>query len=54
MVSQRAFFSVSAFLFAASAAVTVVWCESMSAMGGMLMPGKTYLDAAASAVAPFR
>jgi predicted metal-binding membrane protein len=37
--SERAFFGVSALLFAASAAVTVVWCESMSAMGGMPMPG---------------
>ncbi len=39
MVSQRTFFGVSALLFAASAAVTVVWCASMSAMGGMTMPG---------------
>ena len=39
MVSERAFFSVSALLFAASAAVTVAWCGSMSAMGGMPMPG---------------
>jgi len=37
--SQRAFFSVLALLFAASAAVTIVWCASMSAMGGMPMPG---------------
>jgi len=37
--SQRAFFSVSALLFAASAAVTIAWCASMSAMGGMPMPG---------------
>src|SRR6266487_6166763 len=37
--SQRAFFGVSALLFAASAAVTIVWCGSMSAMGGMRMPG---------------
>jgi predicted metal-binding membrane protein len=37
--SQRAFFGVSALLFAASAAVTSVWCASMSAMGGMPMPG---------------
>jgi hypothetical protein len=27
--SQRAFFGVSALLFAASAAVTIVWCASM-------------------------
>jgi predicted metal-binding membrane protein len=37
--SQQAFFGVSALLFAASAAVTVVWCASMSAMGEMPMPG---------------
>ena len=39
MVSERAFFGVSALLFAASAAATVVWCASMSATGGMAMPG---------------
>jgi predicted metal-binding membrane protein len=38
-VSQQAFFGVSALLFAASAAVTIVWGASMSAMGGMPMPG---------------
>jgi predicted metal-binding membrane protein len=37
--SQHAFFGVSALLFAASAAVTIVWCASMSAMGEMPMPG---------------
>ena len=37
--SQQAFFVVAALLFAASSAVTVVWCESMSAMGEMPMPG---------------
>jgi predicted metal-binding membrane protein len=37
--SQRAFFGVSALLFAASVAVTIVWCASMSAMGEMPMPG---------------
>ena len=37
--SQRALFGVSALLFAASAAGTIVWCASMSAMGGMTMPG---------------
>jgi predicted metal-binding membrane protein len=37
--SQREFFVVAALLFAASSAVTVVWCESMSAMGEMPMPG---------------
>jgi hypothetical protein len=35
---QRAFFAVSALLFAANAAVTIVWCASMSAMGEMPMP----------------
>ena len=39
MASERAFLGVSALLFAASAAVTIVWCASMSAMGGMPMPG---------------
>jgi predicted metal-binding membrane protein len=38
-VSQRAFFAISALLFAASTAVTIVWCASMSAMGEMPMPG---------------
>jgi predicted metal-binding membrane protein len=37
--SQRAFFGVSALLFAAGAAVTIVRSASMSAMGGMPMPG---------------
>jgi len=37
--SERAFFSVSALLFAASAVVTIAWCGSMSAMRGMPMPG---------------
>ena len=32
-------FFVSGLLFAASAALTIVWCESMSAMGAMAMPG---------------
>jgi len=37
--SQRNFIAVSALLFAVSAAATIVWCSSMSAMGGMPMPG---------------
>jgi predicted metal-binding membrane protein len=37
--SQQALFSVSALLFAASTAMTIAWCASMSAMGGMPMPG---------------
>ncbi len=36
---QRAFFGVSALLFTASVALTIVWCASMSAMGEMPMPG---------------
>lgn len=59
--SQRAFLGVSAVLFVASAAVTVLWCLSMSDMGEIPMPGgwmmsmmwmpmceQTWLDAAAS------
>ena len=37
--SQRAFFGISALLFAGSAAVTIAWCASMSSMSGMPMPG---------------
>lgn len=37
--SERIFFGVSALLFAASTAATIVWCASMSAMGEMPMPG---------------
>jgi predicted metal-binding membrane protein len=37
--SERAFLGVSALIFAASAAVTIAWCASMAAMGGMPMPG---------------
>ena len=36
---MRALLGVSALLFAGSAAVTIAWCTSMSAMGGMPMPG---------------
>lgn len=36
--SQRAFIGITALLFAGSAVMTVVWCGSMSAMGGMAMP----------------
>jgi predicted metal-binding membrane protein len=39
MTSERGFFSVSALLFAASSTMTIVWCASMTAMGGMPMPG---------------
>jgi predicted metal-binding membrane protein len=38
-VSQQALLGVSALLFAASAALTTLWCASMSAMGEMPMPG---------------
>src|SRR2546423_9729511 len=37
--SPRVFLVVSALLFAGSVAITIVRCESMSAMGGMSMPG---------------
>jgi len=37
--SQRALVGVSALLFAGSAALTIVWCASMSGMGKMPMPG---------------
>jgi predicted metal-binding membrane protein len=36
---ERVFCGISALLFAGSAAVTVAWSTSMSAMGGMQMPG---------------
>ncbi len=36
---RRAFFAISGLLFAVSAMVTVLWCNSMSAMGEMRMPG---------------
>ena len=62
--SDRAFLGVSTLLFAVSAAVTVGWCASMSAMGTMpmpggwtmsmawmRMPGQTWLGAAASFLA---
>ncbi len=37
--AERAFFGVSALLFATSAVGTIVFCASMSAMGEMPMPG---------------
>lgn len=39
VASQRAFVGTSAALFAASAALTVAWCRSMSVMHDMPMPG---------------
>jgi len=63
VISQRAFLGVSAIVFAASAAMTIATCASMSVMGEMpmpggwtmshmwmLMPGQTWLGAAASFV----
>jgi predicted metal-binding membrane protein len=35
----KRFLGLSALLFAASTAVTIAWCASMSALGGMPMPG---------------
>jgi predicted metal-binding membrane protein len=40
LTTDRKFFGAAALLFAGSAAVTVVWCRSMS-MAGMEMPGWT-------------
>jgi predicted metal-binding membrane protein len=37
--SERSFVAVAALLFAVSAALTIAGCTSMSAMGGMQMPG---------------
>jgi predicted metal-binding membrane protein len=37
--SEAAFVGVSVLLFAGSATLTIAWCTSMSAMGGMPMPG---------------
>jgi len=39
MSEARTFIAVSALLLATSTAITIVWCASMSAMGGMPMPG---------------
>jgi predicted metal-binding membrane protein len=39
MRSERTFAGGAALLFATSAAVTCIWCDSMSAMGSMAMPG---------------
>lgn len=36
---RRAFFAISGLLFAVSAMVTVLWCNSMSTTGEMRMPG---------------
>ncbi|MFZ0302067.1 MAG: DUF2182 domain-containing protein [Terracidiphilus sp.] len=62
--SQQAFFGASALLFTGSAALTIAWCGSMSAMGKMRMPGgwtmsmtwmrmpgQTWIDATASFLA---
>lgn len=39
LASEQGFYAVSALLFATSVTVTLFWCASMSAMGGMSMPG---------------
>jgi predicted metal-binding membrane protein len=39
IVTRRAFYAVSAIVFAASAAMTITWGASMSSMGEMSMPG---------------
>ena len=44
--SEPVFFGISALLFAAATAVTIVWCASMSAMGEMPMPGGWTMSAA--------
>jgi predicted metal-binding membrane protein len=44
--SEQAFLALSAMLFAASAAVSIVWCGSMSAIGGMPMPGGWFMSMA--------
>jgi predicted metal-binding membrane protein len=64
VVRSRVFLGVAALLFAACTTVTVVWCASMSGLGGMpmpggwtmsmawmRMPGQTWLGAAASFLA---
>ena len=38
-MSRQVFYAASALLFTGSAALTIVWCGSMSGMGGMPMPG---------------
>jgi len=38
-ISSHAFFGIAVLLFVVSTAETVVCCHSMSAMGGMMMPG---------------
>ncbi len=38
-LAEPAFFGAALLLFIASTAITVVWCRSMSAMGGMPMAG---------------
>jgi hypothetical protein len=43
------FLGISALLFAAGVAVTIVWCASMSAIGGMPMPGRWTMSMACRA-----
>ena len=44
--SQRAFFGAPSLPFSASAAVTIAWIASMSAMDEMLMPGRRTMSMA--------
>ena len=39
LTMDRAFIGISALVFVASAAATIVWCTSMAATRGMPMPG---------------
>ena len=39
IATDRGFFGISTLLFVISATITIAWCASMSAMGGMPMPG---------------
>src|SRR6202042_1128208 len=39
VASEGSFLGASALLFAASTALTIVWCTAMSGMNGMRMPG---------------
>jgi len=39
VASDRAFFGITTLIVVVSIAITIAWCASMSAMGGMPMPG---------------
>ncbi len=49
-VSQRTFIGISMLLFAASMALTIAWCGSMSAMDEMKMPGPSQPSVASGAL----